>query len=211
MAPANLRRAARRLLEPLSAELADAHEDGLLVASEQRARAETWMTLSDNGDGTWGGRFVVPELHGMLLKAALERLSSPRRHNRTRAGGVVTDPTVGNGLSWTEGLGAAFTELVEHLPEDALGKSPVSMVVHVDEAKLHAQVGAATVGTGVASGGCRISNQEARRLLCGARILPAVMGSESVSLELGRGSRLFTAAQAVALSAVHDSCAAEEI
>ncbi len=211
MAPDRLRRAARRLLEPLSKALADQHEDDLL--REQERKAEFWsaMTLGDNGDGTWSGTFVIPELHGNLLKAVLERLSSPRRYSRNKAGEPVEDPTLPNGhtMSYTEAMGAAFVELVEHLPQTGLGRSPITMVVHVDEDKLRSGVGAATLGTGVESGGCRISNEQARRLLCEARVLPAVMGGASVPLDLGRASRLFTPAQAVALSATYDSCAAE--
>jgi hypothetical protein len=208
MAPQNLKRAARRLLEPLSERLADEHEDAMLVQSEGRAEVETWFTLGDNGDGTWSGKFVIPELHGHILKARLEQLSSPRRYTRTKTGGPVEDPTVGNGLNYTEGLGAAFVELLEHLPEHGHARSGITMVVHVDEEKLRAEVGAATIGTGVASGP-RISNQECRRLLCEAGIMPMVMGGKSLPLDLGASSRLYTKAQIVALSALHETCAAE--
>ena len=95
MAPDNLRRAARRLLDPLSKELADQHEDSLLVEQERRAEAETWFVLGDNGDGTWTGKFVIPDLHGHLLKTALETLFSPRRHTRTKDGEPVEDVTCG--------------------------------------------------------------------------------------------------------------------
>lgn len=208
MAPQNLRRAARRLLEPLSEQLADVHEDALLVESERHALRETWMVLQDNGDGTWGGRFVIPELHGQLLKSRLEQLSSPRRLNQNKAGEVVEDVSVGNGLNYTERLGLAFLELVEHLPEHGHARSGVALVVHVDEAKLRAEVGAATIGTG-ASTGARISNEEVRRLACEASVLPLVMGGRSLPLDLGMAGRLFSKAQWVALSAIHDTCAAE--
>ena len=205
MAPGNLRRAARRLLEPLSKELADAHEDRLLVEQERRAEIETWLVLGDNGDGTWSGRFVIPELHGHLLKTALERVSSPRRYGRTKDGETVEDGTLaGGGLNYTEALGAGFCELVEHLPATGHARSGVTLVVHVDQDKLRAGVGAGTMETGA-----RISNQQLRRLACNAGIMPLVMGSRSVPLDLGMTSRLFTRAQAVALSAMYDSCAAQ--
>ncbi len=59
-----LRQAARRMFETVSAELADRHESDQLNAEADRAEAETWCTLYDNGDGTFAGRFVIPELHG---------------------------------------------------------------------------------------------------------------------------------------------------
>jgi len=208
MSPENLRRAARRLLAPLSKELADAHEDQLLVEQEFHAECETWLTLCDNGDGTWGGKFVIPELHGWLFKTRLEQLTSPRRHTRTKTGEPVEDRTVGNGKNYTEALGAAFLEILEHLPEHGHARSGVSIVVHVEEEKLRTQLGAATVGTG-AENGPKISNQEVRRLLCEASILPLIMGGRSLPLDLGRSSRLFTKNQWIALSAIHETCTAQ--
>ena len=76
-----LRQAARRMFEAVSVELADRHELDQLTTEADRAEAETWCTLHDNGDGTFAGRFVIPELHGTLLKAALDRLTAPRHHH----------------------------------------------------------------------------------------------------------------------------------
>jgi hypothetical protein len=206
MAPERLRRAARRLLEPLSKQLADAHEDALLVEQERKAELQTWLTLGDNGDGTWTGRFTIPELHGHLLKTALERLSSPRRYSRNKAGKPVEDDTLrGMGqLSYTEAMGAGFLELLEHLPDHGHGRSALTLVVHVDEEKLRAGVGAGTLETGAS-----ISHDELRRLACDAWIMPMVMGGKSLPLDLGMGSRFYTKAQSVALSAIHETCAAE--
>ncbi len=114
-----LRQAARRMLEVISKELADAQEADQLEDEEHAAEAQTWLSLHDNGDGTCSGRFTIPELHAGLLQAALERLTAPRRLSTNKAGSLVTDPTLpgqGPTLSWTEKLGAAFTELLEHLP-----------------------------------------------------------------------------------------------
>jgi hypothetical protein len=207
MCPRRLRRAARRLLEPLSRQLADVHEEGLLLQQERHAEAETWLTLGDNGDGTYSGRFTVPELHGILLRTALETLSSPRRYGRDRSGRPVEDPTIpgmGARLSWPEALGAAFVELLEHLPTTGHTRSGVTLVVHVDEDELRAGAGSATLPTGAA-----ISVAEARRLACEAGQLPLVLSGRSQPLDLGASTRLFSRAQALALSAVHDTCAAE--
>src|SRR4051794_18651059 len=207
LCPRRLRRVARRLLEPLSAALADAHEEQLLVEQERRAGAETWLTLGRNGDGTYAGRFTIPELHGVLLRTALETLGSPRRHTRRPGGAVVEDPTVpgmGQRLSWSEQLGSAFLELLEHLPTTGHARSGITLVVHVDQAQLRAGAGAATLPTGAA-----ISIGETRRLACTAGHLPLVLGGTSQPLDLGTSTRLFTKAQAVALSARYDSCATQ--
>src|SRR4051812_20935125 len=163
LAPDRLRRAARRLLEPLSTVLADAHEDTLLVEEEHAAEAATCLWLGDNGDGTWTGRFTIPELHGHLLATVLERLSGPRRYSRTRTGEPVEDPTLpgaGAQLSHTEALGAAFTELLEHLPQTGHTRSGITLVVHVEEDKLRADLDRLDGGgcAGTLETGARISS-----------------------------------------------------
>ena len=132
------------------------------------ACGETWMTLHDDGDGTWAGRFVLPDLHAHLLRTVLEHLSSPRRLGRGRAGQRVVDESVPCDLNWSERLGAARLD-----------------------------------------SGTEISAGEARRLACGAGLIPAGLGGASVPLDLGRESRLPTKAQRAAWSAIHDTCAAE--
>ena len=210
---ARLRRRARRMLEVVDRVSADQHEADLLSAQERRADRETWMSLQDNGDGTWSGRFVIPDLQAHLLLTALHHLSSPRRSGRSRAGQAVVDATVAEvsgwapTLSWNEALGQALVELCEHLPTDGLaqhGRVGATVAVHVDHERLLDNLGAARLD----SGG-EISAGEARRLACGAGILPAVYGGASVPLDLGREARLHSKAQRMALSAQHDSCAAE--
>jgi hypothetical protein len=162
--------------------------------------------MGDDGDGTWTGKFVIPELHAHLLKTVLETLSSPRRYGRNKAGESVEDETLGSRsqLSYTEAMGAAFCELLENLPTTGHARSGITMVVHVDEESLRTRAGAGTLETGA-----RISHEQLRRLVCKAGIMPMVMSGKSLPLDLGTSSRLFTKAQAVALSAVHETCAAE--
>ena len=120
-----LRQAARRMFETVSAELADRHESDQLNAEADRAEAETWCTLYDNGDGTFAGRFVIPELHGTLLKTALDRLTHPHHHGPAGTDGVegqlVTDPTLISAPNWSERLGMGLVELIEHLPTSGFG------------------------------------------------------------------------------------------
>ncbi len=90
----------------------------------ERAELETWLSLADNGDGTFSGRFVIPELHGHLLRGPLEQLTSPRQLSRNRAGEVVRRRRRGRpgpDMSGTEKLGLGFTELIEHLPTSSDG------------------------------------------------------------------------------------------
>lgn len=205
--PTRLRQRARRMLEVVSAEHADQHEADLLTREERRAEVETWLTLHDNADGTFSGRFVIPELHGHLLRHALERLTSPERLSRNGAGKLVHDPTVPGEaprLSWSEARGAAFLELLEHLPTEGLGGVGASLLVTIPLRHLRDGLASAGLDTGA-----RISAGEARRLACGAGLVPAVLGGRSEALDLGRQRRLHTPTMRRALALRHDSCAAE--
>ena len=66
-----LRRAARRMLDKVasvSKEQVDAHEAEQLEKQENRAERESNFAMWDNGDGTWSGKFTIPDLHASLLK-----------------------------------------------------------------------------------------------------------------------------------------------
>ncbi|MEP7090227.1 MAG: DUF222 domain-containing protein [Nocardioidaceae bacterium] len=210
MDPRRLRQASRRMLDVVSRELADEHEADVLGAEERRAEIETWMTLHDNGDGTFAGRFVIPELHGQLLRAWLDTLTSPKRLSRNKAGELVDDdsiPAMGPGLNWSERLGHGLLELIEHLPTEASGgfaRVSASVLVHIDLEHLRDSLASARLDAGV-----HITAGEARRLACNAGIIPAVLGGPSAILDLGRESRLHTVAQRRGLSILHDTCAAE--
>jgi Domain of unknown function (DUF222)/HNH endonuclease len=205
--PRRLRQSARRMLEVVSTKAADKHEAQQLADEEEAAEVETWLTLHDRGDGTYEGRFVIPELHGHLLGDYLERLSAPRRLSRNKAGKLIVDETLGTAaptLNWTERLGAAFTELLEHLPTTGHPEVGAKLLVHLDFKHLLDGLASARLDTGA-----RISAGQARRLACNAGIIPVVLGGRSHPLDLGRERRLHSTAQRRALATRYDSCAAE--
>jgi hypothetical protein len=204
MSPRRLRVAARRALEAVERDAAvvDAHEDALLRENERVAYDKTRLSLHDNGDGTVSGHFTVPDLHGQLLRKILESMTAPRRGrlgaSQVQAGdrGIRTD--------WDHARGLALCELVEHLPTDRLpGKVAATLVVQLDKGVLDGVLRAAGLDTGG-----RISAGQARRLACGAGLLPAVLGGASHVLDLGWSKRLFSEAQRVACGLSHASCAA---
>ncbi len=84
-----LRQAARRMFAHLDRDLADRHQAILLGREARTAEAETFLALHDNGDGSFSGRFRIPELHGHLLTQTLDRLTAPRaRGVEQRASGA---------------------------------------------------------------------------------------------------------------------------
>ncbi len=125
MTARRLRQEARRMFAEVRGVTPDesgAHEAGEIEAEEDSAERECYLSLNDRGDGTYRGTFVVPELHGRLLEAALERLSAPRRLHRDQHGRSVEDESRSViGSSRPENHGQAFCELLEHLPTEQQG------------------------------------------------------------------------------------------
>ncbi len=238
--PTALRKAARRALDAAKRDQAevDAHEDAVLRSEEARALAATKLTLHDNLDGTVTGHFTVPTLAGHILKKVIQQIASPRRFAQRAAkdakaqaapGGAGHGLTAPHGgadgeltasevaeatwarfraedLDWSQKYGRAFVELLEHLPTDHLtGKVNATIVVTMDHERLKAGLGAAHLDTGH-----DMSASQARRLACGAGLVPAVLGGQSQVLDLGRSQRFFSEAQRVALALAYDTCAADD-
>lgn len=98
-------------------------------------------------------------------------------------------------------------EYVESYPTDRLPASAgtgLSLTVTLDLDTLVHGVGAASLTSGE-----RISASEARRLACRAGIVPAVLGTASETLDLGRTARLFSPAQRRALVVRDRGCTAD--
>lgn len=201
VSPRQLRQLARRALESLRPpEFVDAHENVLLVAEEEVALSRSRLTFHDNDDGTVSGHFTVPAIAGATLKTILDSMCAPRRQAIREAAVDHAGTT-----DWSKLRGLAFVELLEHLPTDHLrGAVASTVVVTIDHQALIGVLRAANTDVGQA-----ISGGEARRLACGAGILPAVLNGESIPIDLGRQRRLFTNTQRVALAARHSTCAAE--
>ncbi len=207
MDPKGLRRAARRMLDQaatLTKQQVDAHEADQLEQEEKRADRDSTFAMWQNQDGTWSGKFTIPDLHASLLRAFLERLCSPKMLSRNHAGDTVTDPSVETGVNYYEKQGRAFTELIEHLPTEGFGRGGIGVMVHLDYQHLLDGLASARLDTGI-----DITAGQARRLACTAGIIPTVLDGDSVVLDLGRSQRLHTASQARALSVRYETCAAE--
>ena len=195
-----LRLLGRRILDVVAPEVAESHEQRLLEAEERRAAARARFTMVDDGHGQCHGRFTLPTLQGHLLREHLHALAAPRRTSldRTPPGRPVITP---------ERMGEALMDYVERYPTARLprhGGNATTLTVTLDLDALLSGAGAATLTTGH-----RISAGEARRLACGAGLVPAVLGGRSEVLDLGRSRRFFTATQRRALEVRDGGCTAE--
>jgi len=195
--PDQLRRIARRSIETVEPDqtVVDAHENELIRTEEQAAREKCSLTLHDNGDGTTSGHFTIPALAAAMLSKVIDAMTAPRR---------MREGAADRSFDWRHRRGLAFAELLEHLPTDHLhNKTAATVVVTIDHAVLVGAMKAAHLDTDQI-----LSAGEARRLACTAGILPAVLGTKSEALDLGRESRLFSEAQRIAKGLEHTTCAA---
>ena len=196
-----LRILGKRVLDVVVPEVGEKHEQRKLEEEEARALATASFNLVDDGHGRCHGRFTLPTLHGRMLKEHLHALASPRRHP---VPGEAPQPAP---LTTPLALGQALMEYVESYPTDKLPASAgsgLSLTVTLDLETLVRGVGAASLTTGE-----RISASQARRLACRAGIVPAVLGTSSETLDLGRTARLFSPAQRRALVVRDRGCTAD--
>jgi hypothetical protein len=194
-----LRIIGKRILDVVAPQVGETHEQRRLELEEAAATATAAFSVVDDGHGRCHGRFTLPSLHGRLLREHLHALASPRRHPTAPGGTEPPRP-----LATRESLGQALMEYVESYPTDRLPVSAaagLSLTVTLDLDSLTTGLGAASLSTGE-----RISAGEARRLACRAGLVPAVLGTSSVPLDLGRTARLFNAAQRRALVARDGGC-----
>ncbi len=175
--------------------MVDAHENDLVATrGGDRPLQVSSLSLHDNGDGTTTGHFTVPTTAAAFLRKIIDSMTAPRRMRQR-----------GESFDWKHRRGLAFAQLLEHLPAEHLHtRTAATVVVTIDHTVLSGALKTARLDTGE-----QISAGEARRLACGAGILPAVLGGRSVALDLGRETRLFTEAQRIAVGLRHDTCAAD--
>jgi hypothetical protein len=191
----------KRILDVLAPEVGESQEATVLAAEEARADATVELTLADDGAGRCRGWFTVPSHVGKMLRRQLLALANPARHDRAD----LTDET-GGWKPLRRRLGEAFVAYVERFPAEL---TPVTagvnatVVVTMTLEQLLADHAVALLDDGSS-----MSAGQARRLACEAGIIPAVLGTTSQPLDLGRRTRLFTKAQRIALALRDGGCTA---
>ena len=223
--PSELRRLARRLLEVVAPEVAEAEEAKRLEEEERRALAEAFLKFQDLGTGLtrfWG---ALPTAVAERLKRYLQAYSSPRRtkKNGGPCGPVDSPDPADTGTTptadGTERVPAhraharAFAALLELLDPDRLpehGGDATTVVVTMTLDQLLTDLATAGMAsTSNADGEITISAEEARRLACQADLVPVVLGGKGQPLDVGRASRLYRAPQRRAIRLRDRTCRAE--
>ncbi len=196
-----LRQIGKRILDVVAPEVGESHEEAVLRAEEDRATAGVELTMVDDGEGRCHGRFVVPSHVGAMLKRHLLALANPARHTEDE----LRDET-GEWKPLRRRLGEALVEYVERYPVDATPQTAGVSATVVVTMTIEQLLGESA--TALLDDGWRMSAGQARRLACEAGIIPVVLDSKSVPLDMGRAARLFTKAQRIALGLRDGGCTA---
>jgi hypothetical protein len=196
-----LRVMGKRILDLVAPQVGEASEAKRLAAEEAEAGAAAVFRMSDDGHGKAHGRFTVPTWVGEMLHKALLGYAAPK--HRAAVDGQAPEP----GLPSAQKMGQAFCDYITGYPADHLphaGGVSATVVVTMDLDTLLGGLKAAQLDTGL-----RISPGLARRLACAAGIIPAVLGSPSQVLDLGRRTRFHTEPQRIALALQQGGCTTE--
>ena len=207
--PKELAKLGARILDVVAPEYADQVDQRSLEAQEAHARRHTTLTTTPLGDGTTLIKARVPDPVATRLVTHLEAFTNPRRAHLAEdadcgAAGFGAD---GEKLPYPMRLGYAFCSLLETLDPKRLplhGGDATRIVVTIPVDQLQSGVGAGTLPDGT-----RMSVGEVRRLACTAGIIPAVLGTGSHVLDLGRTVRLHNGPQRTAMRIRDKHCRAE--
>ena len=233
-APRELEAIAKKILETIAPWIEDERERQRLEAAEQRAQRRLTLQLITSPGGLEGVtelRARIPTAVAGRLRTYLEAFTAPRHLANTSVSANTRTQTnteaeaeAGNSLdsAWSttalgehvpyhQRLGAAFCSLLEAIDPDRLplhGGTATSIMITIGLKDLIEGLNAANISAG-SHGDLRITAAQARRLACTANLIPAVLGSNSEVLDLGRASRLFTTAQRKAMALRDKHCRTE--
>jgi hypothetical protein len=215
--PAELAKLGEHVLDVVAPEIADQAVAKALADEERTARERTSLRFKPLGGGATRVTATVPDAVARRLGTYLDAYTSPRH---TRDGAAAEEPGTsygqlgeGDRIPAARKRGHAFAALLEGIDPHRLpvhGGDATTLVITMDLDKLVNGLGAAAViGAGSSAGSGSLSPGEVRRLACTAHLVPAVLGSKSEVLDLGRAQRLFSRAQRKAMVLRDRRCRAE--
>ena len=194
--PALLHRLGERVLEHVAPEVAEAALKVKLEADDRRGQVGRQLTLTPGRDGRTRLSGWLDTEAAALVTAAIDPLARP-------VPGVAGDPDLrtpaqrrADALAEVCRLALASGEL-----PDCGGERP-QLTVTVPYDPLTRQLGAGQLDTGGV-----LSPATVRRIACDAELIPAVLGTDSAVLDLGRSRRLFVGSARRALVLRDRGCA----
>ena len=212
--PRELRLLGRRILEVVAPEVCEQAEARALEAEERHARRDHQPADDPPGrrhhpdpDPTpRRRRHPTPHLPRSLHLTPPPPPRGPPDHRdtgtrRTRPTATVT--TGARSVRWDNAspmprkLGQAFCTLLEAINPARLpihGGDATTLIITISLDALRRTLGTADLGPTE-----RLTAAEVRRLACTAKLIPAVLGTPSEVLDLGRSARLFSPAQRKAM------------
>jgi len=173
---------------------------------EEELRADRFLSMHEDTRGMLHGRFSLDPATGAPVKAAIEAVVT--HAIRTARGENADDsdgPVIGDDRTIPQMQADALAMIAAHaigcrrVPEVAA----TSLVIRTDVAALTDGVGHGSIDGLTAP----VSSGTIRRLAASAGIIPVVLGTESLPLDVGRTARLFTPAQRIALGERDGGCA----
>jgi Domain of unknown function (DUF222) len=191
MDASELARTGRHLVHVVDPDAEDRRLERSLEREERAARAWRFLSISEDGAGGVRVKGRGSAEDGALLRAALLPLTCPSPSTADDTGLPDHDPRDHGARLWDALVGVAQHALTTDLPPETHG-TPARLLVTVDAKTLKTGLHAAGVGT--TADGTELPPEALRRLACDAEIVPAVLGSDSEVLDVGRLRRLVTAA-----------------
>jgi hypothetical protein len=187
--PRELGRLGQRIFEVVAPDEAEKHALTELERVERRAWHNRGLWLTDI-TGTSAVRVFgyLTQEDAAIVRAATDPLCAPRTRRRTGSdidGSDTRNPAQRRVDAFIEVFRLACA--CGRLPDNG-GDRPQAIVT-IDYDNLRRQVGAGTFDDGA-----HLSPAAARRLACDAGVIPAVLGTASQVLDVGRQSRLATGA-----------------
>lgn len=194
--PTVLRRLGARVAERVDPDGTDARDGAVVLAAEQRALRDRFLTLRDDGRG-------AVQVHGRFDAVAAETI--------TQAIAPFTAPRTGDdepadrrtpGQRRADALVQVCQRALADPDRPAVGGDRPQVVITVDFDKLREQV-----GVGVLPDGTPVTVATIRRLACEAEVIPMVLGTDGVPLDVGRTARTVTGHLRKAVIARDHGCA----
>ncbi len=218
--PKELARLGRHILHAVAPAIAEEAEARRLAELEANAAQLTRFTMRRLGDGTTRIAGRLPDATATRFATYLEAYANPRKDPGGSPGAGAdetsqTDPLTR--LPYPRRMGEALCRFLESIDIKRLpvhGGDATTLVITMSLDSLRKELGTANLtGAGLVPGdestGDLITAAQARRLACTAKIIPAVLGGDSIPLDLGRARRLFSPGQRKALLLRDQTCRAE--